>query len=1054
MAWSTVKANQPNGLTSSMINHSCVYVATRFYTFGGLLPEGPTQKMFMADTIQMCQLLTSCAAGLGQWTNISASGMTPSARHGHSMGKLGPAKILLIGGSCDLDCENISNEIWQLNTALKSWAKPRLAGEQIPPLAFHRSVTVGTNIWIFGGLTPAGPVNDLYCINTNRMYCTKVVVTGDIPSPRAQHALVGIGDKLFAFGGYNGSTLFNDTYMFNTATSVWTRCPDGGCPPCPRANHACDAVGNVLYVSGGRSDSGILGDLYGYDTGTNQWAFYPERSGPSPREGHVLVNNGSAALVSIGGPEAWILWQLNVAQLEPVGEYNKKSDGWAVNHYANGSWYEGLWRDAKWKRGSWHHKTDIYEGEWGWNETAKVHEMQGWGVQRKTQVDSEHGATTTVYEGEWDRDKWHGSGTWRSPDGSGDTYHGTFDHGKRSGNGSMLFGGDGDNNQVGGSYVGEWKGDMFHGRGVRLWANGDRYEGQWVCGKENGEGTKAWSRDGSSFTGLWEMGVPKKGTRRWPNGDMFEGTFTPQPQQSGRGNDGGWACCGEGIATLSASSEGNSLLPLKGILNNNKFQQKGDDSGGIRAVTIVMGLNQQSEGIRKELEARFKEEINSAKNVWEEEVGRLLKEEIARSKMEWEVRCYFSSTSAKHHFHTKQVTKRNHQQHGDEINQLNQKIQQQREQLEGKGSSVLIPTNVGTQDDGEGKAVLELNQAMKLTTRFQALLKKSAPEFILLRESLTKISKLLQGATKCNEALRLHLRDLNELKYILEKQLDETCETSKRVLGQTLTVQNSEAEIQQCSRNISELTKKVLASKNPAATEGENVVIPPTKGNELLIVTLSEPLVLDKISEDFHLDAGSLPQPFQWLGSLSDTLGELQGCRFEECTKLADQNTMLSKELSEQITVGLNLHKEIEEIKGVCTMMTQEHKTKWMLRRGLEGDEQFIALPAVWSMLSELLPQAQQAVMDLMVSKAASMAAVVSTPSMIVTTSTLPGCTTAGVTAAPTTIVNKLCIECDENTANVQFQPCGHIVLCSQCAAVGMRKCLVCRTPIHQKNLL
>ncbi|KAH3758719.1 Morn repeat protein [Pelomyxa schiedti] len=705
------------------------------------------------------------------------------------------------------------------------------------------------------------------------------------------------------------------------------------------------------------------------------------------------------------------------------GEYhNDKRDGWGVNHRPGGSWYEGLWRDAKWKRGTWHTKTDVYDGEWAWNETTKGHEMQGWGAHRRRQLDGERGATTTtVYEGEWDRDKWHGSGTWVSPDGSGDIYHGTFDHGKRSGTGRMLFG-DKNHGGGGGSYVGEWKDDKFHGRGVRLWANGDRYEGQWVCGKEDGEGTKTWSRDGSSFTGLWEMGEQKKGTRRWPNGDMFEGTFTPQPQQSGRGNDGGWTCCGEGIATLSASSEGNSLLPLKGILNNNKFQQKCDGSGGTPAAAVVqyqMGSSvlwfrhhQQIENLKtehtnekSELEAQFKEEMKSAKNVWEEEVGRKIK-------------------------------------------RGNCKVQ------------------YGVGDGGEGKADLELNQAMKLTTQFQALLKKSAPELMLLRESLAKITKHLQEATQCNEALRSHLQDLNELKDLLEKQLDETCETSKRVLGQTLTVQNSEAEIQQCSRSISELTKKVLASKHPAAaTTGENLVIPlTTKGKELLMVTLSEPSVLDKISVDFHLDAASgLPQPFQWLGSLSDTLGELQGCRFEECTKLADQKTMLSKELSDQITLGLNLHKEIEEIKGVCTKMTQEHKTKWMLMRGLEGDEQFIALPCVWSMLSELLPQAQQAVVDLMVSKAASMAAVVSTPSMpSVTTSTLPGCTSttssssAGATAAltPTTLVNKLCMECDENPPNVQFQPCGHIVLCSQCAAVGMRKCLVCRTPIQQKNVL
>ncbi|KAH3705975.1 hypothetical protein Pelo_19477 [Pelomyxa schiedti] len=78
------------------------------------------------------------------------------------------------------------------------------------------------------------------------------------------------------------------------------------------------------------------------------------------------------------------------------------------------------------------------------------------------------GAMAMMYEGEWDSHKWHSVGTWMSPDGSGDIYHGQFDHSMKCGTGSILFG------AGGGSYVGEWKDDVLHGRGVRLWANGDR----------------------------------------------------------------------------------------------------------------------------------------------------------------------------------------------------------------------------------------------------------------------------------------------------------------------------------------------------------------------------------------------------------------------------------------------------------------------------------------------------------------------------------------------------------------------------------------------------
>ncbi|KAH3722860.1 TKL family protein kinase [Pelomyxa schiedti] len=59
---------------------------------------------------------------------------------------------------------------------------------------------------------------------------------------------------------------------------------------------------------------------------------------------------------------------------------------------------------------------------------------------------------------------------------------------------------------------------MFHGSGVRLWANGDCYDGEWVCGKENGTGKKKLGCDGTSFDGVWEMGVLRDDTKQCVHG--------------------------------------------------------------------------------------------------------------------------------------------------------------------------------------------------------------------------------------------------------------------------------------------------------------------------------------------------------------------------------------------------------------------------------------------------------------------------------------------------------------------------------------------------------
>ncbi|KAH3762782.1 radial spoke head protein [Pelomyxa schiedti] len=704
-----------------------------------------------------------------------------------------------------------------------------------------------------------------------------------------------------------------------------------------------------------------------------------------------------------------------------------KWDGWGVYLQADGCWFEGLWRENHLKRGTWHHanSVDVKDGEWAWNATKKLNEMQGWGVQRRTTTKGGATGMETVYEGGWDSHKWHGVGTWRSPDGSGDIYRGQFDHGMKCGTGSILFGGGGDggNNSKGGSYVGGWKDNAFHGRGVRLWANGDRYDGQWVQGKEHGDGTKTWSRDGSSFTGLWVNGVPIKGMRKWPNGDLFEGTFT----QNG-GNESGWECRGEGVATLSQASV------LKGSLNNNLLQSGNSEVQHKMGSLPQFEHHQRIEKLRNE-HTKQKSDLKSKM------------EEMQATEKEWQ-----------------KVTERNNQQHAEQLNEVNKKRQQLQDQLQ-----ALEEISVRM-----GKAHPELKEAFALTTLFQSQLHKSSSEFVLLEESLEHLNQTLQGATESNTALTSRLRELTELKATLATKLNESDDACKKLLGQTLTVQNCESEIQECSRNISTLTKKVLTTSTSERKNSLHVLKEGGKTNN----TGSDENTVDDIlmkplltvnEPQLHQRDDTFTPPFQLLCTLSDTLAQLQRCQFEECTKLANKHTVLSKELSEQETLGGTLRKAIEETQRECSELQREHKGKWEIQQGLEGDEKFIGMPCVWSMLSELLPQAQQAMFDLIVSKAtlSSSASPGAAPSFYQNNThtsqqpraatTLPGCTatsslspTSHSSSMPNHNDNNVCIECDERPPNVQLQPCGHVVACSQCAA-AMKKCPECRSLIKDK---
>ncbi|KAH3731826.1 hypothetical protein Pelo_17341 [Pelomyxa schiedti] len=223
-----------------------------------------------------------------------------------------------------------------------------------------------------------------------------------------------------------------------------------------------------------------------------------------------------------------------------------------------------------------------------------------------------------------------------------------------------------------------------------------------------------------------------------------------------------------------------------------------------------------------------------------------------------------------------------------------------------------------------------------------------------------------------NEALAERLKELTDLKATLAKKLYESDDACKKLLGQTPTVGNSEAEIQDPSQHQHQDWRTASLFHHHK------------KNDRILMKAL--PAVHFSEQPQFQLEHTFAP-PFQSLIALSDTLAQLQRCQFQECGKLADKHTVLSKELPEQVSIGGTLQKAIEDTQRECSELQREFKGKWKLQRGLEGDEKFIGMPGVWSMLSELLPQAQQAMFDLMVSRH-SPEAVASH-----TAATLPGCT-------------------------------------------------------------
>jgi hypothetical protein len=163
-----------------------------------------------------------------------------------------------------------------------------------------------------------------------------------------------------------------------------------------------------------------------------------------------------------------------------------------------------------------------------------------------------------MYEGEWKRNKEHGKGTLMSPDRSRIIYEGDWEKGRMHGRGSYYYYDALNNEKETSKYVGEFKENLRHGRGVYTlpdgsiydgewrennpngwglfrWPDGSEYQGPWKDGKRNGTNGILIAADGFRYEGSWANNAMEGiGVATYPNGQTYEGKFVGG-RREGRG---------------------------------------------------------------------------------------------------------------------------------------------------------------------------------------------------------------------------------------------------------------------------------------------------------------------------------------------------------------------------------------------------------------------------------------------------------------------------------------------------------------------------------------
>lgn len=122
-----------------------------------------------------------------------------------------------------------------------------------------------------------------------------------------------------------------------------------------------------------------------------------------------------------------------------------------------------------------------------------------------------------VYAGEYLGGRRNGRGKLIDAPTNHVVYDGQWKTDKKDGQGVLIY--------DKGTYHGEFKEDLFHGKGKMSWANGEVYYGDFYNGHRTGKGVIKFL-NGDVYEGDFLNGFAHgNGTYRWTNGDVYVGAF-------------------------------------------------------------------------------------------------------------------------------------------------------------------------------------------------------------------------------------------------------------------------------------------------------------------------------------------------------------------------------------------------------------------------------------------------------------------------------------------------------------------------------------------------
>lgn len=230
----------------------------------------------------------------------------PSERSSHCISVIGN-KVLLFGGE-HIARTPIDSQMHTIDLAAEkpTWTTVDANGEPPSERIAHTQCVQGGFLWVFGGrqgidMTEA-PLNDLHRFNMTTSTWEEVKPTSsEAPCARSFHRMVSVGQYLYVFGGCAAVGRLNDLHRFDTKTAEWEQLPSsdaiagrGG------ACFAADGDGNLYVIAGFAGKE--MNDLHRFSVESGTWEQLPS-DGLRPRSVCGTTTTNANKLICIFGGE-------------------------------------------------------------------------------------------------------------------------------------------------------------------------------------------------------------------------------------------------------------------------------------------------------------------------------------------------------------------------------------------------------------------------------------------------------------------------------------------------------------------------------------------------------------------------------------------------------------------------------------------------------------------------------------------------------------------------------------------------------------------------------